>query len=337
MNEIFSEAVVLPKLRSGKALILATKAYAKENRKKSWYYMLSTFFLLLLSMSVALFAPWFGVKLVAGIIQSLMIARFFVIYHDYLHHTILQKSFLANAIMTAFGIYMLAPKSIWKRSHDYHHSHNSKLFSASIGSYPIATVQKYKRMSKKERIGYLAMRHPITVALGYFSMFMFGMSVNSFMSSPKRHLDSLLALVLHAIFIVAVVYFLGWQAWLCAIMIPFSIACGLGAYLFYAQHNFPSVIFKSNEEWAYETAALQSSSYMTMSKFGHWVTANIGYHHIHHLNSRIPFYRLPEAMEQMPELRNPGTTSLSIKDVIACFKLKVWDPESQKMIPVPKA
>jgi omega-6 fatty acid desaturase (delta-12 desaturase) len=322
-------------LRSGKELILATKAFAKEDRKRSWAAMLSTLFLLLALMGTALFAPWLWVKIAAGILQGLVIVRFFVIYHDYLHHTILQKSAFANAIMTAFGIYILAPKSIWKRSHDYHHNHNSKLFSASIGSYPVATRKKFESMSKGERRVYLAIRHPLTILMGYISMFMYGMCINSLTSSPRRHLDSLLALILHATFITLTIVFLGWESWLAGIMIPFFISTALGAYLFYAQHNFPGVIFQANEDWAYETAALKSSSYMKTNAFWSWVTANIGYHHIHHLNSRIPFYRLPEAMEQLPELQNATVTTLSFNDIKACLQLKIWDPELKKMTGIP--
>ncbi len=322
-------------IRKGKELILATKAFVKEDRKKSWWSMLSTLALLLGAMTVAFTAPWLGVKIAAGILQALFIVRFFVIYHDYLHHTILQKSALANAIMTIFGIYILAPKSIWKRSHDYHHNHNSKLFSASIGSYPVATRKKFESMSKAERREYLIIRHPITILLGYLSMFMFGMCINSLLSSPRRHLDSLLSLILHAAFITLTIVFLGWQAWLAGIMIPFFISTAIGAYLFYAQHNFPGVVFQANEDWAYETAALKSSSYMKTNAFWAWVTANIGYHHIHHLNSRIPFYRLPEVMQQLPELQHPTITTLSVKDIRACLRLKIWDPELQQMVPLP--
>ena len=117
-----------------------------------------------------------------------------------------------------------------------------------------------------------------------------------------------------------------------AIAAPFFIAFALGAYLFYAQHNFPGVRFKENIEWSYENAALESSSFMTMNPFMHWVTANIGYHHIHHINSRIPFYRLPEVMKHFPELQNAKITSLKIKDIIACLKLKIWDPERNQMV-----
>ena len=106
----------------------------------------------------------------------------------------------------------------------------------------------------------------------------------------------------------------------------------LGSYLFYAQHNFPAAIYKPNTEWNYAGAALESSSYMEMNKIGHWMTANIGYHHVHHLNSRIPFYRLPEAMAAIPELQRPGRTSLSPSNIIKCLRLKAWDPELNRMV-----
>ncbi len=71
---------------------------------------------------------------------------------------------------------------------------------------------------------------------------------------------------------------------------------------------------------------------MEMSPLLHWFTGNIGYHHIHHINPKIPFYNLPKVYEEMEEFQNPGKTSLSPKDIAACFRLKVWDPEAGKMI-----
>jgi omega-6 fatty acid desaturase (delta-12 desaturase) len=94
------------------------------------------------------------------------------------------------------------------------------------------------------------------------------------------------------------------------------------------------VTFKGNIEWSYEHAALESSSYMVMRPFWRWVTANIGYHHIHHINSRIPFYRLPEAMEKIPELQEAKITTLSPLDICRCLRLKIWDPDANRMIPL---
>ncbi|HRE73353.1 MAG TPA: fatty acid desaturase [Flavobacteriales bacterium] len=319
-------------MRTGKELILATKPFTKESKGLSWYYTISTLILLCGSIVTALLIEETIVRTLASLFAGLVMVRFFVIYHDHQHGAILSKSSVATIVFKLFGVLILAPSSIWKRSHDYHHNHNSKLFSASIGSYPIMTREKFLKSTPSEKRSYLATRHPLTIFFGYFSMFLVGMCVQSFSSSPKRHWDSLVALILHFSLQFIVFYFLGWEAWLFGIIIPFILADMIGAYLFYAQHNFPGVTFREKEGWTYHHAALESSSYMKMNFFWNWVTANIGYHHIHHMNSRIPFYRLPEVMKSIPELQNARETSLSIKDIVACFRLKVWDPERNKMI-----
>ena len=295
-------------------------------------YALSTLSFLCLALAGTVLLPYLALRILASVLAGLLLVRMFVIYHDHQHHTILTKSKLADAIMTVFGMYMLSPTSIWKRSHDHHHAHNSKLFSASIGSYPIATRQKFNDMSGKEKFLYLGIRHPLTIGLGYFSMFIVGMCLRSFLSCPRRHLDALVALVLHLAAAVAIFWFWGWQAWFLMFFLPFLIAFGLGAYLFYAQHNFPGVRFTNNKEWAYDKAALESSSYMVMHPVMAWFTANIGYHHIHHLNAKIPFYRLPEVMNHFPELQKCKTTSLHPRQVYACLRLKIWDQEMGRMV-----
>jgi omega-6 fatty acid desaturase (delta-12 desaturase) len=135
---------------------------------------------------------------------------------------------------------------------------------------------------------------------------------------------------------VCLVTFAGWPAWLLTQFIPHFVASALGSYLFYAQHNFATVTFESKAGWTYEKAAMESSSFMKTSRIMAWFTGNIGYHHIHHLNARIPFYRLPEVFNALPELRNhPKTTSLSPADVFRCLRLKVWDADIGKMVPLP--
>ena len=256
----------------------------------------------------------------------------FVIYHDHQHKAILDKSPLAKIIFTLFGFYVLAPSGIWSRSHDYHHKNNSKLFSASIGSYPIYTKQKFEKLSKGEKMHYLFIRHPLTILFGYIFAFLYGMCIKSIINRFSKHIDSLIALVVHFSYQALVFYFLGFHTWILMCAIPHFISGAMGAYLFYAQHNFPGSTFVGNEEWTYEGAALESSSYMKLSLPLQWVSANIGFHHIHHLNARIPFYRLPEVMKAIPELQAAKTTSLKPKDIIACFKLKVYDFEKQQLV-----
>lgn len=310
---------------------MATKPYAHERRALSWWYTVSTLCLLIASLTATMVMPFLSLRIACSVLSGLLIVRMFVIYHDYLHHSILKNSAIANVIMTTFGIYILAPSSIWKRSHDYHHQHNSKLYSASIGSYPVATINGFAAMSRRERRMYLFIRHPLTILFGYLFMFIIGMCVNSFVASPRRHYDALIALLIHVFASAVVVTFAGWAAWVLVMLMPIFIACAIGTYLFYAQHNFPGVIFNTKEDWCYDKAALLSSSHMVMNPVMAWFTGNIGLHHIHHLNARIPFYRLPEAMANIPELQTVTTTSLRWKDIRACLELKAWDPELQMM------
>jgi len=321
-------------MRTGKDLILITKEFTSEVKWKSWFYLLSTL-LIVFALFVGTLSPvHLSVRLVLSILTGLVLVRLFVIYHDYEHHSILHRSATASVIFKIFGLFILAPESIWKRSHDYHHAHNSKLFSASIGSFPIYTKEKFMSASKLERFGYLAIRHPLNIAMGYLTMFVFGMCVQSFVSNPRKHYDSLLSLLVHFGLATAIYFMFGGMAVLLSVLLPCTLAFALGGYLFYAQHNFPGVTFKINTEWTYEHAAVASSSYMKMNPFMQWMTANIGFHHIHHMNARIPFYRLPEAMKAIPELQDPTVTSLSPIDIYRCLRLKVWDNDAKQLVPL---
>jgi omega-6 fatty acid desaturase (delta-12 desaturase) len=158
------------------------------------------------------------------------------------------------------------------------------------------------------------------------------MCIYPFFSDPKDHKDSGIAIIIHFLVYAAVGFIFGLSGMFYLILLPFFIACGVGSYLFYAQHNFPTVMFKENSGWTYEGAALESSSFCKMNPIMHYFTGNIGYHHIHHLNSKIPFYRLPEVYSKMPELQQPKTTSLNPMEVFRCLKLKIWDSDQQKLV-----
>ncbi len=319
-------------MRNGKDLILATRPYATDSTVRSWWCVISTSVLLAGATAGTLWNFHPVGKLICGIISGLLVLRLFVIYHDQQHHAILPKSRLAEGFMRVFGILSLSPSSIWRSSHNYHHKHNSKLRSAHIGSFPIMTRAEYLRSSRAVRFRYLFMRHPLTILFGYVFVFLHGMCLYPFFNRPREHYDCLIAFVVHLSLAVGLTYFFGWSALLLTLVLPHFVACAIGTYLFYAQHNFPGVTFFDRAGWAYEKAALESSSYLKTGRIMAWFTANIGYHHIHHLNARIPFYRLPEARNAIPELMNPKTTTLRPTDIFRCLRLKVWDVDAQQMI-----
>jgi acyl-lipid omega-6 desaturase (Delta-12 desaturase) len=316
----------------GKQLIVATKAFAEEDRTKSWLHTLSTAMLLVAAFAGAVSPLWLALRIPCSLLTGLLLLRMFTIYHDYLHHTILKDSVVARIIFTFFGLYTLNPPSIWKRSHDHHHKHNSNLHTSSIGSFPILTKDKFLALPKREQSLYLFVRHPLTILAGYLFAFLWGMCVLSLTRNPSKHWDSAVALVMHLAIGVTLVLTLGWSAFLLGFLLPAIFSSAMGSYLFYAQHNFPTATFTDQQSWTYIGAALQSSSYMKMGALMHWFTGNIGYHHVHHTNARIPFYRLPEAYAAFPAFQNAKTTSLSPWDIAACLQMKAWDPEVNKMI-----
>jgi omega-6 fatty acid desaturase (delta-12 desaturase) len=321
-------------MRNGHELILATKPFARDQPGRSWWYVISTGLLVIAAYAGTLVDMHWVLRLACSVLTGLFVLRFFVIYHDQQHHAILPRSRAAEVLMRVFGIWVLSPSSVWRSSHNYHHNHNSKLRSAHIGSYPVMTKAQYLKSSRRARFNYLFMRHPLTIMFGYLFVFLHGMCIYPFFNNPREHYDCLIAFLVHITFGVLLVVFAGWPGLVFAQLIPSLIAYAIGSYLFYAQHNFPTVSFKDKAGWTYEVAALESSSYMRTGKLMAWFTGNIGYHHIHHLNAKIPFYRLPEVFQKIPELQHPRTTSLSPLEIFRCLRLKVWDVDAQRMIPL---
>ena len=115
-------------------------------------------------------------------------------------------------------------------------------------------------------------------------------------------------------------------------MIPSLSASALGAYLFYCQHNFVGARYLQPADWEYTATAVHSSSFLRTGRVLGWFTANIGYHHVHHANPGIPFYRLPEAMQAIAALQNPRVTTLHPREIARCLSLKLWDEERGRMV-----
>lgn len=324
-----------PPLRTETALIGATRSFAKENRARSWAYLLSTTAMLVLTTTGALLTHATIYRLICAVISGLLIVRMFIIYHDFMHGALLRKSLVARAILYAYALLAMTPPRTWRETHNYHHAHTAKIIGSHVGSYAMVTPVIWTMMSPRQRVLYKMTRHPVTILFAYFTIFMFGMCVSPLARSWRKNWDSAASLLLNISLTVALIHYAGFETFAFAYGLPLALATAVGGYLFYAQHNFPGIQVQPRESWSYTRAALESSSFTKMGPVLRWFTGNIGYHHVHHLNSQIPFYRLPEAMAAIPELQHPMTTSLSPSDIAACLRLKMWDPASRTMIGYP--
>lgn len=319
-------------MRDGKELIDATKPFTRESVGRSWWYVLSTLGILAAVIAVAAVAPWWPLRLAASIVAGLVIVRGFILYHDFMHGSLLRGSKVGKAIMSVYGCLVLTPPTVWKQTHNYHHANNAKIIGSHVGSYPVLTIDMWRKATPSQRTWYRIARHPLTIMTGYLGIFIYGMCISGFLRRPQKNWDSLIAVIAHVLLAVAIGWFAGIDVLFFAFLIPLAVACAVGAYLFYAQHNFEGMHLQPRETWSYTKAAIESSSYMKLGPVMNWFTGNIGYHHVHHLNPGIPFYRLPEAMAAIPELQNAKVTSLWPKDIAACFRLKLWDPQREEMV-----
>ena len=319
-------------LRSGRALINATAAFAEQSRARSWWLVGSTFALLIGAMTGAALAPWWPLRLALSLLAALMMVRTFITYHDYMHRSILARSKIAWLLFRAYSILPLTPPRAWNRTHNYHHGHTGEMTASAIGTFPIMTTGMWQTASRPERFRYRFIRHPLTVLFGYVTIFLVSQTLVPLCSNPRRHWDGLLVLLGHLALLVALWTLGGFDTAFFALLLPMTVASALGSYLFFAQHSFEQMQVLASEEWSFERAALESSSYLELGPVMQWFTGNIGFHHVHHLSVRIPFYRLPEAMRALPELQTPGITTLAWRDILASFRCCLWDESQGRMV-----
>jgi omega-6 fatty acid desaturase (delta-12 desaturase) len=318
--------------QSDKDLFKATLPFGIESTKTSWWVVGSTFVMLLASLlAAALINPW-PVRLLFSILSALLMVRAFITYHDYMHNAILSRSRFAKWLFNVYSVLALTPPRSWRNSHNHHHGHVGKIDAASVGTFATMTTDMWRDASLFERIAYRVERHPLTILAGYFTIFFLSVTLMPFLRNPTRNWDSLLVLLGHATLIAALWVFGGFDAAFFVVLLPMTVASMIGSYLFFAQHSFENMQVLPEETWTSRRAAIESSSYLKLNKVMRWFTGNIGYHHIHHLNVRIPFYRLPEVMDAIPELQSPVTITLSLKDIRACFKCCLWDEGLQRMV-----
>lgn len=204
--------------------------------------------------------------------------------------------------------------------------------TSDVGSFPLMTTAMWREASMWQRLRYRVSRNAVTLLCAYGTVFLFSICLVPLFQDARKYWDAGLSILAHGGLIAAIWLSAGFPVLFFAFLLPFMIAAALGAYLFYAQHNYPGMHIVADEEWTFYRGATESSSYMKLGSIMKWFTGNIGYHHIHHLSPLIPFYRLPEAMEAIPELQQPDVTSLHPHDVLACLRMNLWDVEKQRLV-----
>jgi len=335
------DAAVAQPPRFGRELYLASKPFAVERRGRTWWEVISTLVPLAALLTAAALTDW-PVRLWFSILGGLLMVRSFILFHDFLHGAILRDSRLGRILMYGIGTLLLTPPRSWRESHNHHHAHVGQVVAPNdattpvvitdIGAFPMLSIASWRRTTRWQRLRYRLIRHPLTIFCAYFTVFMGNICLGSLFRDPRKHWPSGLVFLAHLALLAGLWWAGGWQMMLFAYLLPLWIAAAAGAYLFYIQHSVPGVRVFTPDEWDVFEAAMETASFLKTGRLVEWLTGNIGYHHVHHINSTIPFYRLRETMAAIPELQHPMTTRLRIADIFGCFRVNLWDPASRRMV-----
>lgn len=301
----------------------------------AWFQFGTTFALFILSAGIAIVGAAAGVYplLVFSVLAGALLIRLFGVQHDCGHNSFFSSKRANQAVGRLISVFSLTPFGYWSRSHAVHHTSAGDLGRRGIGDVDTLTVDEYAALTPAAQWRYRLYRHPLLLhVIGpplYFILFQrspFGQAL-PFQDAWRSIMGLNLALLVVYGGLIAI-----FGAWAIAIaVLPIAcIASWVGGWLFFVQHQFEDTHWEESGDWSLQRAALSGSSYYVMPKILQWFTGNIGLHHIHHLNSRIPNYRLQACLDGEPRL---GTISrLSIRESFQCIGLALWDPRTRKLV-----
>lgn len=261
------------------------------------------------------------------------LARMFMIQHDCGHGSFFSSRAANNWTGRLIGVLTLTPYGYWKRTHAMHHANSGNLDRRGFGDVDTLTVSEYCAHSKWRRFAYRLYRHPLVmfgIGPAYLFLLQHRLPVGLMNRGWRPWLSAMGTTAAISLTVAGLVYMLGFETLLRLYLPVMLMAASLGVWLFFVQHQFEDTVWDSEQNWNWHNAALLGSSHYDLPGVLRWLTANIGMHHVHHLCGRIPFYNLPRALRDFPELRN--VSRLTLRESLGCVRLALWDENLRKMV-----
>jgi len=328
------KAQQVPAVTDLRALTQSLAHYREPDHGRSVVEILITvvpFVLLWLLMWFSLHIGY-GLYLLLAVPAAGFLVRLFMIQHDCGHGSFFRHRLANDWVGRVLGVFTLTPYDFWRRAHGIHHATSGNLDRRGVGDIDTLTVREYLALSRCRRLGYRLYRHPM-VLFGVGPTYLFILRQRLPLGLPPgggAWFSTMATNAAIALVVAAVMWWVGVGPFL-LVHLPITILGGaVGVWLFYVQHQFEHTTWSKDRDWSFPTAALYGSSHYDLPAVLRWFTANIGVHHVHHLCSRIPFYRLPLALRDHPELANVGRLTLS--QSLACVRLVLWDETARRLI-----
>ncbi|MEX0584434.1 MAG: fatty acid desaturase [Natronospirillum sp.] len=274
--------------------------------------------------------PWLSVLLTVP--TSLFAVRLFLLQHDMGHGSYFRSKKVNRWIGKSLGVVSGIPYAYWKHTHAIHHATCGNLDKRGTGDVTTWTLAEYQAASTWGRLGYRFYRHPLVLTLVAPAYLLLKMRIPFGHPTPfKENWKSILSNnVALAVIVLTLGLGIGFGFVLAVYCLTLYLAMMIGVWLFYVQHQFEEVYWEPTQDWNYHTAAIEGSSQLTMPGFMSWLTADIGLHHVHHLDSRVPFYRLREVIESIPALRE--VNKVSYLETPRLLTLTLYDDVHQRLV-----
>lgn len=257
--------------------------------------------------------------------------RLFIIFHDCGHGAFFKSKLTSDIIGNILGILTFTPYARWHHAHLIHHRTAGNLDKRGVGDVWTLTVEEYNNLSRNKRMMYRIYRNPfIMFGLGAGLVFLVMNRFTRKEFSRKERISVYITNIGLALLATGISLLIGFKSYLLIQLPVMYFAATAGVFLFYVQHQYPDVQWYRDEEWDYSTVAINGASYLKLPKILQWFSGNIGFHHIHHLSSKIPNYKLEQCHKENEAFHRviPVTFITSMKSL----SLRLWDEKRQQLV-----
>ncbi len=275
----------------------------------------------------------YWLTLVIAIPAGAFLVRLFLVQHDCGHAAFFKSRRVNDWVGRSLGVITLTPYAVWRKAHAIHHGSTGNLDERGLGDIDTLTIDEYKALSKFERLKYRLYRNPITLfVIGPAYLFLLDnrMPPKQFRNERQYWVSAMGTNFSILVVASIIIYLIGLVPFLLVLLPTVAIAASLGVWMFYVQHQFEDAVWEHKEDWNLHEAALHGSSFYDLPRWMAWLTGNIGVHHVHHLYSKIAFYRLPQVLRDYPEL--VSAHRITLMESFATVKLRLWDEKNKKLV-----
>lgn len=309
--------------------------YREPNQARSVIEIVITAgpFVLLWIASLAALSVSYWLSLAIAIAAAGFLVRLFMIQHDCGHGSLFRKRIANDWVGRVIGILTLTPYDVWRRNHAIHHASSGNLDRRGIGDIQTLTVREYHALPLWRRLGYRLYRHPIVmfgIGPAYLFLIQHRLPVGLMRAGWRPWISSMGTNLGIALAVILMMWLVGAGPFLLVHLPIVLVASSIGVWLFYVQHQFEDTFWAEGSSWSFPTAALHGSSYYDLPMVLRWMTANIGIHHVHHLYSGIPYYKLPDVLRDHPDLA--AVSRMTLTESFRCVRLRLWDESARRLV-----